>query len=163
MPMLWLTETCPYGYLPLEGGSVSRTTYAALFAVYGVTFGAVDGTHFTLPKFNGRVPRGWDHGAGVDPQAVYRINRGDGTTGDHIGTLQEDSVQGHGHDVGVRYAAGQVPGTLALGLMDGGAGPSVGNYATNAGMCSLDGFGTVLYSTESRMKNIAVMYITRYM
>lgn len=40
------------GYLACNGAAVSRTTYAALFAVIGTTFGVGDGvTTFNLPLF----------------------------------------------------------------------------------------------------------------
>jgi hypothetical protein len=40
----------PYGWLACSGGTPSRTTYAALFAVIGTKYGAGDGsTTFTLP------------------------------------------------------------------------------------------------------------------
>jgi len=53
--------TLNFGSLPvnciwLEGATVSRTTYAKLFAIYGTTYGAGDGsTTFTLPNFRGQV------------------------------------------------------------------------------------------------------------
>ncbi len=43
----------PPGYLPANGQAVSRTTYAALFAIIGTRFGAGNGTTtFNLPKLN---------------------------------------------------------------------------------------------------------------
>lgn len=46
----------PVGYLLEDGSAVSRTDYAALFAVIGTTFGAGDGsTTFNLPDSRGRV------------------------------------------------------------------------------------------------------------
>ncbi len=49
-------STIPSGYLLENGAAVSRTTYAALFAVIGTTFGAGDGsTTFNLPDSRGRV------------------------------------------------------------------------------------------------------------
>lgn len=60
--LLWMPlplSATPTGYLPADGRSVSRTTYAALFAKYGVTFGAGDGsTTFTLPDLRGRFVLG---------------------------------------------------------------------------------------------------------
>jgi hypothetical protein len=46
--------TLPTGYLQCNGALVNRTTYAALFAVIGTTFGAGDGsTTFALPTVGG--------------------------------------------------------------------------------------------------------------
>jgi microcystin-dependent protein len=45
----------PAGYLDCDGASYLRTTYPALFAAIGVTWGAADGTHFNVPDLRGRV------------------------------------------------------------------------------------------------------------
>jgi microcystin-dependent protein len=57
--LMWPTDTPPSGYLLCDGTAVDRTTYAALFAVIGETFGAGDGiTTFNLPDYRGRVAIG---------------------------------------------------------------------------------------------------------
>ena len=50
----------PEGYLLCDGSAVSRTDYAALFAVIGETYGAGDGsTTFNIPNLqNGRMLQG---------------------------------------------------------------------------------------------------------
>ena len=49
----------PNGYLLCNGQTVSRSTYARLFAVIGTTYGTGDGsTTFALPNFSGRVAQG---------------------------------------------------------------------------------------------------------
>jgi len=55
----WPTATAPSGFLLCTGAAVSRTIYAALFAVIGTTFGAGDGTTtFNLPDFDNRFAVG---------------------------------------------------------------------------------------------------------
>ena len=96
--MTWVTETPPTGWLECDGQAISRTTYADLFNEIGVTYGAGDGsTTFNLPDYRGRFLRVWDHGAGVDPDAASRTDRGDGVTGDRVGTKQEDQFESHRH------------------------------------------------------------------
>jgi microcystin-dependent protein len=52
-------STAPSGYLVADSAAVSRTTYAALFAVIGTTYGAGDGsTTFNLPNLVDRMPIG---------------------------------------------------------------------------------------------------------
>ena len=52
-------NTPPTGWHSCFGGTVSRTTYAELFAVIGTTYGPGNGsTTFTLPNFSTRVPVG---------------------------------------------------------------------------------------------------------
>jgi hypothetical protein len=51
--------TAPSGFLLCDGTAVSRTTYAALFAIIGTASGAGDGsTTFNLPDMRGRFPMG---------------------------------------------------------------------------------------------------------
>lgn len=44
----------PSGWLLCDGGSYLRATYPALFAAIGTVFGAVDGTHFSVPDMRDR-------------------------------------------------------------------------------------------------------------
>lgn len=56
---MWPTTSAPTGYLLCAGSAVSRTTYAALFAIIGTTFGSGDGsTTFNLPNYTNRMPYG---------------------------------------------------------------------------------------------------------
>lgn len=55
-------SSAPTGYLLCDGTAVSRTTYSALFAVIGTTYGAGDTTTtFNLPNLKGRVAVGRDN------------------------------------------------------------------------------------------------------
>ena len=55
-PILRLDNTLLSDEIRLEGATVSRTTYADLFEIYGVTYGSGDGTTtFQLPDFRDRV------------------------------------------------------------------------------------------------------------
>ena len=57
--LMWPTATPPAGFLLCNGATASRSTYAALFAIVGVLFGAGDGsTTFTLPDYRDRMPVG---------------------------------------------------------------------------------------------------------
>ena len=60
--IMWGTGTAPSGWLLCNGASVSTTTYAALFAVVGYTFGG-SGASFTLPNYTNRMPYGTTVGA----------------------------------------------------------------------------------------------------
>ena len=56
---MWPTNSAPSGFLLCAGSAISRTTYAALFAVIGTTFGVGDGsTTFNLPNYTDRMPIG---------------------------------------------------------------------------------------------------------
>lgn len=60
-------------------------------------------TKFKLADDRGLFERGWDNGAGVDPDAASRGDRGDGTTGDNVGTPQDDENKLHKHDFKNEY------------------------------------------------------------
>jgi microcystin-dependent protein len=71
--------TAPTGWLLCYGQAVSRTTYAALFAVLGTAYGVGDGAStFNLPDKRGRVSIGADNmggsAAGNVTSAVSGIN-----------------------------------------------------------------------------------------
>lgn len=141
-------ETVPTGFLKCNGAAVSRTTYANLFAVIGDDYGAGDGsTTFNLPDMRGRFLRGMDNGAGVDPDAASRTDRGDGTTGDHVGTKQADQIKSHLHSVpyssGALQTAGLTWDTPCI----------TGPYTTNTNLTG---------GNETRPININVMYCIKY-
>lgn len=55
----WSNSTLPTGYLHCDGSAVSRTTYAALFAIIASDYGNGDGSStFNLPDLQDKVPLG---------------------------------------------------------------------------------------------------------
>lgn len=82
---LWGAAAAPTGALLCQGQAVSRTTYAALFAIIGTTFGVGDNsTTFNVPNFQGVVPKG------VGSQTINTRSK----SGPVLGALQEDQFQG---------------------------------------------------------------------
>lgn len=81
--------SAPSGWLLCGGQAVSRTTFAALFAVIGTAYGAGDGsTTFNLPDLRGRVAAGKDDMGG---SAANRLtNAGAGITGTTLGASGGD-------------------------------------------------------------------------
>lgn len=56
--VMYAAQTPPSGWLLCNGQAVSRTTFAALFAVISVLYGAGNGTTtFTLPNLSNKYPR----------------------------------------------------------------------------------------------------------
>ncbi|MGI5849663.1 MAG: phage tail protein [Christensenellales bacterium] len=57
---LWSAAAAPGGWLICDGSAVSRSGYAALYAVIGTTYGTGNGTTtFNIPNLKGRVPAGY--------------------------------------------------------------------------------------------------------
>ena len=55
----WSDSSVPSGFLECNGAAVSRSTYSALFAIIGTTYGAGDGaTTFNVPDLQDNVPIG---------------------------------------------------------------------------------------------------------
>lgn len=79
-------SSAPTGWLLCDGSAVSRSTYAALFAVIGTNYGAGDGsTTFNVPDVRGRVPTGKGSHADVD------------VLGDNDGSVLADRRPKHKH------------------------------------------------------------------
>ena len=84
-------STAPDGYLFADGSAVSRTDYADLFAVYGTTFGAGDGsTTFNIPD----SAECTFVGVGTSSRAIAAH---DVYT---LGAFKDDQIQGHSHSMG---------------------------------------------------------------
>ena len=97
----------PAGWLLCDGQEIVRLDQANLFAFIGTTYGVGDGSlTFNLPDYRGSFLRGQDLGAAVDPDAANRTDRGDGTTGDAIGTKQTAEFESHGHDINTHTGGG---------------------------------------------------------
>ena len=147
----WLTATPPSGYLECDGSVINRTTYASLFAVIGTSFGVGDGsTTFGLPDFRGEFLRGFDNGAGNDPDAASRTDRGDGTTGDNVGTKQADATDVNGlsaSTTATENAQSLQPNTG--GAHDLSRGPSAVVTVSST-------------DNETRPRNVAVMYCIKF-
>jgi hypothetical protein len=93
--MMWPTSSAPSGYLMCDGTAVSRTTYAALYAIVGTTFGAGDGTTtFNLPNYTNRMPYGTTIGVtGGSADAVVVSHT-------HTATVTDP---GHSHTISPPY------------------------------------------------------------
>lgn len=99
--------TSPIGWLLCYGQTVSRTTYADLFAAISTTYGAGDGlTTFALPDFRGRIAAGKDDMGGSTASRLTAA--GSGITGTTLGdaggaethTLATTQLASHAHTMG---------------------------------------------------------------
>ena len=129
-------NTAPTGWLKANGGAVSRTTYADLFAAIGTTFGVGDGsTTFTLPDLRGEFLRGWDDGRGAD-------------SGRSFGSNQAAAFASHTHNTSpflgaINFSrAGFDPSGLGFLTQDAGGGP--GTVSATGG-------------NETRPRNVALL------
>jgi len=145
----YAAPTPPDGYLECDGSAISRVVYKDLFDVIGETYGNGDGsTTFNLPDYRGEFLRGWDHGAGNDPDAGTRTDRGDTVSGDYVGTKQDDDFKSHRHVIGYPWLEGQPNKNMKPDSGDANANDPRSTEYTGG--------------NETRPRNIYVMYIIKY-
>lgn len=135
----WPLATAPNGWLICNGALVSRTTYAALFAVIGTIYGVGDGsTTFALPDYRNRFPVGAGslYAAGVTggskdaivvahTHAVTDPGHSHSTNGTTYGGAPQGLVGG-----GNPYTASETIGTSQTGISIN----STGSSATDANL-----------------------------
>jgi microcystin-dependent protein len=134
-------SSAPSGWLFCYGQNVSRTTYAALFAVIGTTYGAGDGsTTFGVPDLRGRVPFGKDDMGGAAASRLTNSATG-GITGSGLGNAGGEQAHtptlaetvSHGHTVSasgaLSFAAGGSEALTTLVNAPGGNNSATSNSA----------------------------------
>ena len=145
-------NSAPTGWLSCDGSLLSRATYSRLFSVVGTLYGVGDGsTTFSLPDLRGEFVRGFDAGRGVD-------------TGRSFGSAQSwaiENIVGTFTDIRVRLntiftATGAFTGTTGASSGDSGSG------AANTVDFDFDASNVVNTSTETRPRNIAMLYCIKY-
>jgi len=136
---MWAASAVPNDWLECTGAAISRTTYAALFAVIGTTWGVGDNsTTFNIPDMRGRAPIGVGTGTGLTARALAA------TVGTETHTLTgaQSGVASHSHTLGSHYHSIDPPST-AISATDAGHQHTSYSYSpTGTG-------GYVLYATPS--------------
>lgn len=133
------------GWLKCNGAAVSRTTYAALFAIIGTTYGVGDGSlTFNLPELRGEFIRVFDDGRGVD-------------AGRTLGSGQAQQIIQHQHnaDSGTNGFYSDAPG---LGIIN--TGGSILNITRSAWTGSVTSGPAV--GSETRPRNVALPAYIKY-
>ncbi len=130
--------TAPVGWLKANGATISRITYAKLFAQIGTTFGGGNGsTTFQLPDLRGEFLRGWDDSRGNDMGRV-------------LGSWQEDSIKNHSHTFTTGSASDMNGGRFPLSVDDYYGGQAFTNTTSATG------------GLETRPRNIALLACIKY-
>ena len=151
--------TPPSGWLKANGAAVSRTTYAALFAAIGTTFGAGDGSStFNLPDLRGEFVRGLDDGRNVDGGRRLGTNQGDAIR--NI-TGAFDTSKGSWAQQFVDFAETSGAFDLIKGNKQWTGDPNNGGNNLPTGF-KFDASRVVPTANENRPRNIALLACIKY-
>jgi microcystin-dependent protein len=156
--MPFAMNSAPSGWLAANGSAVSRTTYAALFAAIGTTYGAGDGsTTFALPDLRGYFVRGSGTNSDGVAAGTFGAKQADAVgPHTHSGTTEVDSPD-HTHEVS---PSNQNTGGGGINASTGEA--YIGTRTSGASTRHQHGFTTSSQSpastTETRPRNIAMLY-----
>jgi len=116
-------------FLPCDGASYLRSDYPDLFAAIGTVYGAVDGSHFSVPDLRGRSPVGAGTGSGLSARALGS------TFGAETVTLSTAEIPAHAHaDSGHTHAEGTAAPLLQLA-------PPAGVFVTAIPAAGITGVG----------------------
>ena len=111
---MYAGSSAPNGWLICNGQAVSRTTYAALYAVIGTTYGAGDGsTTFNVPNLVNKTVRGAStvgSTGGSDTVTLSTANMPAHTHG--VGSLATASGGAHTHTI-ASYKSGSLSGSIS--------------------------------------------------
>lgn len=130
--------SAPTGWLLCNGAAVSRSTYSALFAIVGTTYGAGDGSStFNLPDLRDRFPvgSGTTYSAGsVGGAATHTLTEAEMPAHTHTATSTDS---GHTHN----FAVG------ANADLDNDVGTSSGSGSTDTTASGTANITTTIAST----------------
>lgn len=157
----WSSASVPTGFLECNGAAVSRSTYAALFAIVGTTYGAGDGSStFNVPDLQDNVTMGKSGtkalastGGANTVQATGNIA---GSTAN--ASLSTAQLASHTHTAGGSNSpigrAGSDQGSIVPGGNSGNAGSGTGHSHNMSATFSGD-------ATSVVQPYLAVIYIIK--
>lgn len=143
-------STAPTGWLECDGSAVSRTTYSDLFAALSTTHGVGDGsTTFNVPDLRGEFIRGWDNGKGTDSGRTFGSSQTDALQ-NITGTIYGNDVGSHGGQATGAFTSQSASSTYRDSL-----------ETSNGSQFLFDASNVARTSTETRPRNIAMMYCVK--
>ena len=104
----WSSASVPSGFLECDGTDVSRTTYSALFAIIGTTYGAGDGsTTFAVPDLQDNTPVGKSPGKALGSTGGANTVTSTGNVGGSTANATLSTAQLASHSHPSRASGGQ--------------------------------------------------------
>jgi len=152
--IMYGAASAPGGYYLCEGAAISRSTYSALFAVIGTTYGTGDGsTTFNVPDFRDRAPYGASTFT-LGSKTAGEVNAsGQNSTGTGTSGSSGASTVANNTGTGTTGTGTTGTGTTGTGTTgtstSGGTAPSIpaSTYNTGSGTSGGSGASTVAANT----------------
>jgi len=164
----------PGGWLICDGSLVSRSTYAALFAVIGTTFGVGNGTTtFNLPDYQGAFLRGTGTHGNYSGPAVNTSQAHATQTHSHTATSSV-SDPGHNHtqnslnddfnnNGGNSYPSGSNPSFAGYDTTGNKTWTNINSHSTGVTVATTVANSTTsVNANETRPYNFGVYWIIKY-
>jgi len=129
----WSSSSVPTGFLECNGAAVSRSTYSALFAIVGTTYGAGDGAStFNLPDLQDNVAMGKSGTKALASTGGANTVAASGTVGGSTAnaTLTEAQLASHSHSVNQVAATSFGGPTTAIRIVTDGSNAAIVNLNT---------------------------------
>ena len=129
----WSSASVPSGFLECNGAAVSRSTYSALFAIVGTTYGAGDGAStFNLPDLQDNVAMGKSGTKALASTGGANTVAASGTVGGSTAnaTLTEAQLASHSHSVNQVAATSFGGPTTAIRIVTDGSNAAIVNLNT---------------------------------
>ena len=118
----WSSASVPTGFLECDGAAVSRSTYSALFAIIGTTYGAGDGAStFNLPDLQDNVAVGKSGTKALASTGGANTVAAEGTVGGSTANATLSAAQLASHTHGVPTTAATSGGNQIASSNAGGA------------------------------------------
>ena len=133
----WTSASVPSGFLECNGTAVSRSTYSALFAIVGTTYGAGDGsTTFNTPDLQDNTPVGKSNNkalgstGGANTVSVTATGNVGGSTAN--ATLSTAQLASHSHPIPSTQQLNQ-NGTYSVARPFTGGGGALATNSSGSG------------------------------
>ena len=128
----WSDSSIPSGFLECNGQAVSQSTYAALFAIIGTTYGDPGGGNFNVPDLQDNVPVGKSNNKALASTGGANTVTSTGNVGGSTAnaTLSTAQLASHTHTAANPAGGGGgagTPGGLAVSSNTGSTGSGSGH------------------------------------
>ena len=131
----WSDSSIPSGFLECNGQAVSQSTYAALYAIIGTTYGDPGGGNFNVPDLQDNVPVGKSNNKALASTGGANTVTSTGNVGGSTAnaTLNSGQLASHSHIVPTLSGGPLTPANISAGGNNTPAGNTKSTANTGSG------------------------------